>query len=61
MRCTFAKKNFEGNLLMAPLPRLLWPDAFVLLSGPVPMHRGADGSKSAEYNTGADVKSFLPK
>lgn len=41
--------DFGGKLLpAAPLACLLWPGAFVLLSGAVLMRRGADGSECAE-------------
>lgn len=56
MRCTFSKKQLTnfcnflkktscGPSLLAPPP---WPGTFVLLSGPVVMHRGAKGSSSSE-------------
>lgn len=43
--CNFWKKTSCGPSLLAPPP---WPGTFVLLSGPVVMHRGVKGSSSSE-------------
>lgn len=43
--CNFWMKTSCGPTPLAPLP---WPGAFVLLSGPAVMRRGADGSSSSE-------------
>lgn len=56
------KEDFSRELLSRrPASLLLWTAARGLLSGPVVTRRGADGSESPEYDTDADVKSFLPK